>query len=529
MTRANTSVADSAAVQGVAVGGGVRAERDKVWPNEVVSANPVTMTAPRFGGDDAFNELCDHLYEHAESKHFGAGNRGQALVRRGELGYYISARGYFHTLGLGAQSSKGLNGHSRAQKVSLNQDEVHLPPADPTAQVVSQFHVVRVMPGQLVAYTRGGVSGYMTAGENDGVAVPGYHLIENDRTFAVTSRIDLTQSRVISQSGPNWIIKVPPGELCKARVGGNPVVLSAGDHAFNDANFHVPIDGSSFVSSAEARIHHGNLHIIRLRQGELMAVKDGGRNHLLGAHQLIEDEEVLAASQADMMANRDKDDTSIVYRINSPLFSVLTQGAGDQPLMYNSRDPLMQSGPLFIANVPKGRLLPIWRETQAELLAHADKPHVFNDASVRLANTDPASAFVNASDFHIQHGNVHLIRLRQGQLLAVQDGAKNYLLGAHQLLEPKMLADSQADMVDNKDEDGNSIVYRIDSPTFRVLTQGAGNQPLMYNSRDPLMQSGPLFIANVPPGQLLPIWRETQAELLAHADKAYAFNHPSVR
>ena len=57
---------------------------------------------------------------------------------------------------------------------------------------------------------------------------PGYHLVEDDRTFTVLDRCDVSQA--IISCGSSYIVNVAPGFYCKAFVNRTPILLGAGQH-----------------------------------------------------------------------------------------------------------------------------------------------------------------------------------------------------------------------------------------------------------------------------------------------------------
>ena len=62
----------------------------------------------------------------------------------------------------------------------------------------------------------------------DGNPSPGYHLVEDDRTFAVLDRCEVTQP--IISCGSSYIVNVAPGFYCKALVNRTPILLGTGQH-----------------------------------------------------------------------------------------------------------------------------------------------------------------------------------------------------------------------------------------------------------------------------------------------------------
>ncbi len=84
-------------------------------------------------------------------------------------------------------------------------------------------------PGQVVCAQQGGQSLFLFAGVGaDGNPSPSYHLIEDDRTFTVLQRCDVTQP--IIQCGSSYIVNVAPGYYCKAFVNRASILLGAGQH-----------------------------------------------------------------------------------------------------------------------------------------------------------------------------------------------------------------------------------------------------------------------------------------------------------
>lgn len=482
-------------------------EHSTIWPENILQQRPVKFTEPTHSGEAGFLELRDHLYDIADNKHFLAGLRGQVNVLQGEIGWYISARGNFHLLGRGAQRPQAW--HSRAQKTDLNAPEIHLPAG--VANRRSQFHIVKVEPGQLIPYTRNGVTGFLKAGiDNEGTEVPGYHLIENDQTFSVSARIDLTQPRLLAHSGPNWIIKVPPGQLCKAHVGDKPIFLSEGIHTFNNANFQV--DGADpFVSTNERHIKHGPLHVIRLRQGELMAVRDGSQFHLLGASQLLSDEE-LESSQIDMPHHMDANN-KLWYTINSPNFEVLTEAIGEsqRPLIYKSTDPLIVSGPAVIMQIPRGMLARIWDKGKSVFVQSSDKPIFFNDTTKRLASEqDPNPAYrypplVNEGDSFIRHGTECRVRVPDGQVYLANRGERALMLGARKLMQGQK-GDNIEDLLNAVDPEelynSEHNQYEINDPSFRLLDEQPGSLAHVHAVGEADINHGNVTILNVKENEL---------------------------
>ena len=85
-------------------------------------------------------------------------------------------------------------------------------------------------PGQVVCAQQGGQALFLFAGQGPS---PGYHLIEDDRTFTVMERCDVTQP--IIRCGSSFIVNVPPGFYCKAFVNRTSILLGTGQHQVRGA------------------------------------------------------------------------------------------------------------------------------------------------------------------------------------------------------------------------------------------------------------------------------------------------------
>ncbi|MDF1796864.1 MAG: SPFH domain-containing protein [Coxiellaceae bacterium] len=489
----------------------VREQIGDTWPADLIKPSAALLSKPQYQGGDGFRSMYQQLYSHAGNKSGGTSMTYDVMINEGELGYHTTRDGKLKLLGLGRHWTAGpFSTDSKCKKVSLNQDEVHLPPA--TRSSHSRFHIVRVNPGEVVAYRSNGVDGFLTAGsDEDGRSVPGYHVIENDQTFRVTQRHNMNQQRVLAHAGPNWILKVPPGEVCKAFVGSKPVLLSEGTHIFNNANFRV--SDAPFVKTSSSHIQHNNLHIIRLARGQMMAVKEGTNYHLLGSHQLL-DEDALEASHADMLDKRDPSEP-LVYNINSPLFQVLKlSGAGDRPAIFRTSDPLIQAGSLTVAYVREGTLLRIWNKGKPEFLEARDKPYVINNPAIRLASeTDPNPAYrypalVSKGANVIRHGAKCRIFVPDGQVFLGHLRGQAVILGARKLMkEREDLADvlDHIDPTDLMSEDGS---YVIDDPSFRLVDETAAptlgipryQHDALASDRD--IHHGNVTIMQVKPGEV---------------------------
>ena len=76
---------------------------------------------------------------------------------------------------------------------------------------------------------QGGQAVFLFAGQDaDGTPSPGWHLIEDDRTFRVLGRYEVTQP--VIRCGSSYIVNVPPGFYCKAFVNRTPILLGPGQH-----------------------------------------------------------------------------------------------------------------------------------------------------------------------------------------------------------------------------------------------------------------------------------------------------------
>ncbi|MDF1759254.1 MAG: SPFH domain-containing protein [Coxiellaceae bacterium] len=501
----------------------VREQVGETWPADLIKPSAALLSTPQYQGGEGFRDMYQALYSKAVSKTGGTSMIWDEIVRQGELGYFISRGGELHLLGPGRHWTGLFSTDSKCKKVSLSTDEIHLPPATPGAP--SRFHIVRVNPGEVVAYQSRGVGGFLTAGvDTDGRSVPGYHVIDNDQTFRVTQRHNINQQRVVAHSGPNWILNVPPGEVCKAYVGSKPVLLSEGQHIFNNANFR--IGDNPFVCNSSRHIQHGNLNIIRLSRGEMMAVKDGTNYHLLGAQQLL-DEEILEQSNADMLDKRDPTEP-LVYKINSPLFQVLKlSGAGDRPAVFRTSDPLIQAGSLTVAYVREGTLLRTWNKGKPEFLEARDKPYVINDPAIRLASeTDPNPdyrypALVSKGANVIRHGTKCRIFVPDGQVFLGHMRGQAVILGARKLMKDREGLSDVLDRIDPSELIGEDGSYIIDDPSFRLIDETApavhGIPPYQHNGLvgEHDIQHGNVTIMQVKPGEVAVVKdRETDKNII---------------
>ncbi|MDF1655545.1 MAG: SPFH domain-containing protein [Coxiellaceae bacterium] len=501
----------------------VREQIGETWPADLIKPSAALLSTPQYQGGEGFKQMYQALYTKAGNKTGGTTFTWDAMVNEGELGYFTSRDGKLRLLGPGRHWTGPFSTDSKCQKVSLNHDEIHLPPAK--AGAPSRFHIVRVNPGEVVAYRSKGVGGFLTAGlDADNRSVPGYHVIENDQTFCVTQRHNINQQRVVAHSGPNWILNVPPGEVCKAYVGSKPVLLSEGQHIFNNPSFRV--GDNPFVSNSSQHIQHGNLNIIRLSRGEMMAVKDGTNYHLLGAHQLLDDD-TLEHSNADMLDKRAPSE-SLVYKINSPLFTVLqSAGAGSRPAVFRTSDPLIQSGSLTIAYVREGTLLRIWNKGKPEFLEARDKPYVINDPAVRLASeTDPNPtyrypALVSKGANVIRHGTKCRIFVPDGQVFLGHMRGQAVILGARKLMKDREGLTDVLNRIDPSELIGEDGSYVIDDPSFRLVDETApavhGIPRYQHNSLDDAqdIHHGNVTIMQVKPGEVAVVKdRETDKNII---------------
>lgn len=251
----------------------------RVWPTGALPDSEIDSRKPQFGGEHGFEDLKRALYDRGESKSGGTSVTFDIRVQEGQLGYYTSRGGTLHLLKVGRHYKAPGSRDSSYAVVSLDRDEVHLPPAQ--GEVVPVLHIVRVNPGEIVTATQAGRPCFLEAStDRSGRPTPGWHLIENDRTFAVRERANAMQP--VIRAGNSYVINVRPGFFCKAFIGRTPILLAAGQHRINVSGFSLA-DGESMVSINEPIVKHGQISVIRVAPGLKCRVTLEGRPMLLHA------------------------------------------------------------------------------------------------------------------------------------------------------------------------------------------------------------------------------------------------------
>jgi hypothetical protein len=395
----------------------------KVWPEGALPASKIALRKPDFDGANAFEDLKQALYAKAEGKEGGTKMKFDLRVQDGEIGYFLDRGGGLHLLRPGRHLRLPGSLDGALYACSLNADEVHLPPPSVSGETLAMFHVIRVNPGEFVCARQGGRPTYLAAGvDAEGFPVPGYHVIEGDRTFEVMERVEVTKP--IIQNGSSFIVNVLPGFYCKAMITSRPLLLGSGQHHINVAGFSIPNPASAFVNVNEVYIEHGVIHIIRV-----------------APHQMFK---AMIQGQAVVFESRPEP-----YVFNDPTFRMAGSNVSDS--FVNVTDKYIEHQTLHEIKLDVGEIALVWLENRPLILGSqalfgraaideygidvaTDDPHgrhyKFKSPNFRMVK-DPNGkyAFRSLGDMQfIRHGTVYIIRVRQGELCRVWEGSKPVIL-----------------------------------------------------------------------------------------------------
>lgn len=116
--------------------------------------------------------------------------------------------------------------------------------------------------------------------------------------------------------------------------------------------------------------------------------------------------------------------------------------------VFNIKHPIYGAGGKFVINIPEGKVGKVWLEgnDKSELLGEGT--HVLHNPNLRF---DPSKDIVKFDQPYIQHGNLHILQLKSGEIAKVYLNHKPYLLFHRD--EPYIFEDPTFKLVEkNKNE-----------------------------------------------------------------------------
>jgi hypothetical protein len=214
------------------------------------------------------------------------------------------------------------------------------------------------------------------------------------------------------------IVRVPPGQLAKINVNGKPFILEhrIEPYAFNMQNFQF----AGFVSQATPHIDHGNIHIIRVPQGQYAKVVVGGEAQLL-------------KSRAEP------------YVFNTPYFTWKD--------FVSQTTPYVGNGNKHILRVPPGMVAKVTVDGEPKLLESRAEPYEFNTLYFNLVGERNAqgevSCFEDAASRLIINGNLKRLIPHTGEVAITYNNGKLEIIKPSEDQRPVMI-DSPTHDVDPK-------------------------------------------------------------------------------
>jgi regulator of protease activity HflC (stomatin/prohibitin superfamily) len=202
----------------------------------------------------------------------------------------------------------------------------------------------------------------------------------------------------------------------------------------------------------------------------------------------------------------------------------------------------------FVVNVPQGQYAKIWRGNRPILLGEG--PHVIHDATLKFAGAtfNPATDLVdqNPASNHIHHGSIHIVRVPPGQMAKININGKPYLL--EHRAEPyafNMQNFQFGGLISQATphlEHGNMHIIRVPQGQYAKVTVN-GEPQLLKPRPEPYVFNTPYFvwgnfvdqtasyighgnkhILRVPPGQVGKITVDGIPHLLESRPEPYEFD-----
>lgn len=178
----------------------------------------------------------------------------------------------------------------------------------------------------------------------------------------------------------SYVINVPTGFYAKAFTANNtPLLFNEGVHVIHDPFFKFNKD---FVNQSENYIAHGNLHILRVPEGNFAKIFVKGKAHLLPPR-------------------------NEPYVFNTPFFQF------DKTKDFVSQNErYIKHGTQHILYVPAGSIAKIWIGSEPRLLESRKEPYKFDDPLFKLETTRKENIeylFESATAAQIIHGSLKRI------------------------------------------------------------------------------------------------------------------------
>jgi regulator of protease activity HflC (stomatin/prohibitin superfamily) len=234
----------------------------------------------------------------------------------------------------------------------------------------------------------------------------------------ITDFVDQNPASNHIHHGSINIVRVPPGQIAKININGKPHLLEhrAEPYAFNAQNFQF----GGLVSQATQHIDHGNMHIIRVPQGQYAKITINGEPRLLKP-------------------------SAEPYVFNTPYF--VWGNFVDQTASY------IGHGNKHILRVPPGHVGKVTVDGVPHLLESRPEPYEFDTLYFKLEGEKAAngnvSCFEDATKRLIKNGNLKRLIPRTGEVAVTYNNGKLEIISPSEDQQPIMIQSATHDVDEN--------------------------------------------------------------------------------
>jgi len=293
-----------------------------------------------------------------------------------------------------------------------------------------------------------------------------------------------------------FVVRVDPGTLVACQQGGIPLFLEAGTNTTTglpEVGFHLIRNDLTFQILERVPQDHP---VISAAGSFIITVPP---SHVCKA-----------------LVNRDP----VLLGAGRHLVTVSGFTVPPNPFV-NINEEVLVHETITIVRVPPAKVFLASLALKPITLRHRPTSYLFTDPTFKPAPAPWASV----TDSVIMHETLCEVQLDRGQVALAHLDNTPLILGSSQVI-PDAIDKFEIDV---KAAEDDGLVYRFDSPQFRIERHPDGSPQLLWLSEEHVIRHDTILLIRVDEGELCRVFLGSKPLILEHQEEMYVFNSPLVR